>query len=94
MYEAFYGLREKPFSILPDPDLIYWCQNHRLAFRHARVRRDEQRRLYGDHWRNRLWENDARPISLAKARRSRHCMPDLEHAALPGWIAAVDYDVA
>jgi general secretion pathway protein A len=32
MYEAFYGLREKPFSILPDPDLIYWCQTHRLAF--------------------------------------------------------------
>jgi general secretion pathway protein A len=32
MYEAYYGLREKPFSILPDPDLIYWCQNHRLAF--------------------------------------------------------------
>ncbi len=32
MYEAFYGLRDKPFSILPDPDLIYWCQNHRLAF--------------------------------------------------------------
>jgi general secretion pathway protein A len=31
MYEAFYGLREKPFSILPDPDLIYWGQNHRLA---------------------------------------------------------------
>jgi len=31
MYEPFYGLREKPFSILPDPDLIYWCQNHRLA---------------------------------------------------------------
>ncbi len=32
MYEAFYGLREKPFSILPDPDLIYWDKNHRLAF--------------------------------------------------------------
>jgi general secretion pathway protein A len=32
MYEAFYGLREKPFSILPDPDLIYWGQTHRLAF--------------------------------------------------------------
>jgi general secretion pathway protein A len=32
MYEGFYGLREKPFSILPDPELIYWCQNHRLAF--------------------------------------------------------------
>jgi general secretion pathway protein A len=32
MYEAYYGLREKPFSILPDPDLIYWGQTHRLAF--------------------------------------------------------------
>ena len=32
MYEAFYGLREKPFSILPDPDLIYWGLNHRWAF--------------------------------------------------------------
>ena len=32
MYEAFYGLREKPFSIIPDPDLIYWGRNHRFAF--------------------------------------------------------------
>ena len=32
MYEAFYGLREKPFSILPDPDMIYWGKNHKLAF--------------------------------------------------------------
>lgn len=31
MYEAFYGLREKPFSILPDPDLIYWGRAHRMA---------------------------------------------------------------
>jgi general secretion pathway protein A len=32
MYEAYYGLREKPFSILPDPDLIYWGRTHRTAF--------------------------------------------------------------
>ena len=32
MYEAHYGLREKPFSILPDPTMIYWGHNHRLAF--------------------------------------------------------------
>jgi general secretion pathway protein A len=32
MYEGHYGLREKPFSILPDPDMIYWGRNHRLAF--------------------------------------------------------------
>lgn len=32
MYEAFYGLREKPFSILPDPDLIFWGRMHTMAF--------------------------------------------------------------
>ena len=32
MYEAYYRLREKPFSILPDPDVIYWGQTHRMAF--------------------------------------------------------------
>src|ERR1700712_1961101 len=32
MYEAFYKLCEKPFSILPDPDLIYWGRMHILAF--------------------------------------------------------------
>ncbi|MGA7965729.1 MAG: AAA family ATPase [Gammaproteobacteria bacterium] len=32
MYESYYRLREKPFSILPDPDLIYWGPSHRLAF--------------------------------------------------------------
>src|SRR4029078_9990564 len=32
MYEAFYQLREKPFSILPDPDLIYWGRMHSMAF--------------------------------------------------------------
>ena len=32
MYEAFYQLQEKPFSILPDPDLIYWGKMHSMAF--------------------------------------------------------------
>src|SRR5476649_1980518 len=32
MYEAFYQLREKPFSILPDPDLVYWGKMHSMAF--------------------------------------------------------------
>uniref|UniRef100_Q07SP1 AAA ATPase n=1 Tax=Rhodopseudomonas palustris (strain BisA53) TaxID=316055 RepID=Q07SP1_RHOP5 len=31
MYESFYGMREKPFSILPDPDLVYWGRSHRLG---------------------------------------------------------------
>ena len=32
MYEEFYGLREKPFSILPDPEFLYWGRAHSMAF--------------------------------------------------------------
>lgn len=32
MYEAFYGLREKPFSIQPDPDFLYFGRQHTLAY--------------------------------------------------------------
>ncbi len=32
MYEAYYGFKEKPFSIMPDPDIIYWGRAHHMAF--------------------------------------------------------------
>jgi type II secretory pathway predicted ATPase ExeA len=32
MYEEFYGLREKPFSIQPDPEFIYFLRRHELAY--------------------------------------------------------------
>lgn len=32
MYESFYGLREKPFSIQPDPTFLYMGQRHALAY--------------------------------------------------------------
>ncbi|HSV77829.1 MAG TPA: AAA family ATPase [Ramlibacter sp.] len=32
MYEAFYGLREKPFSIQPDPEFLFMSKRHKLAF--------------------------------------------------------------
>lgn len=32
MYEAYYGLKEKPFSIQPDPDFLFMSKRHRLAF--------------------------------------------------------------
>ena len=32
MYEEFFGLRGKPFSILPDPEMIYWGRMHTMAF--------------------------------------------------------------
>ena len=28
MYNQFYGFREKPFSLLPDPDFLYVSQEH------------------------------------------------------------------
>lgn len=32
MYEAFYGFREKPFSIIPDPSFLYFSPKHQMAF--------------------------------------------------------------
>lgn len=32
MYEKFFGLSEKPFSIQPDPSFLYWGRTHRLAY--------------------------------------------------------------
>lgn len=31
MYESLYGFREKPFSLLPDPDFLYLGSRHRRA---------------------------------------------------------------
>ena len=31
MYETFFGLREKPFSLLPDPRFLYASRTHRLG---------------------------------------------------------------
>lgn len=32
MYQAFYGLKEKPFSIQPDPDFLFFGRRHSLAY--------------------------------------------------------------
>ena len=32
MYEAFFGLSEKPFSILPDPKFLFFSPHHRIAY--------------------------------------------------------------
>jgi general secretion pathway protein A len=31
VYEAFYGFREKPFSIIPDPGFLYFSPKHSMA---------------------------------------------------------------
>jgi general secretion pathway protein A len=32
MYEEFYGLKEKPFSIQPDPDFLFFSIRHSMAY--------------------------------------------------------------
>ena len=32
MYEAFYGLKGRPFLTVPDPEFLYWAEAHTLAF--------------------------------------------------------------
>ena len=34
MYEAFYGFKEKPFNLLPDPDYLYMSKSHDNAYTH------------------------------------------------------------
>lgn len=34
MYEEFYGLKEKPFNLTPDPRFFFLSENHRGAFEH------------------------------------------------------------
>jgi general secretion pathway protein A len=34
VYKDFYGLKEDPFNITPDPRFLYWSHKHQEAFRH------------------------------------------------------------
>ncbi|MBU4524195.1 MAG: AAA family ATPase [Desulfomicrobium sp.] len=36
MYENFYGLRERPFTIVPNPGYLYMSEKHKLAFAHLK----------------------------------------------------------
>src|SRR5450759_1324184 len=61
---------------------------------HARVRRDEQRRVYGYHWRNRFGKDHACSPPPARARSEHQCRAYLEYAARAKGVAAVGHDVA
>ena len=32
LYTEFFNLRERPFTLLPDPDFLYWSRQHVRAF--------------------------------------------------------------
>lgn len=43
MYEEYYGLREKPFSIVPDPDFLFLSRTHKAAIEILEAELCEQR---------------------------------------------------
>ncbi|MDV7141177.1 AAA family ATPase [Tropicimonas sp. TH_r6] len=32
MYEGYFGLEKRPFTLVPDPDFLFWTPQHRRAF--------------------------------------------------------------
>lgn len=32
LYTSFFGMKERPFTLLPDPEFLYWSQQHKRAF--------------------------------------------------------------
>ena len=32
IYNDHFGLAERPFTLLPDPDFLYWSENHTRAY--------------------------------------------------------------
>lgn len=43
MYESYYGLKEKPFKLLPDPDYLYMSEGHENAYTHLEYAIAEQK---------------------------------------------------
>ena len=43
MYEKFYGLKEKPFNMTPDPEFLFFTEKHAEAFEHLRYGIRERR---------------------------------------------------
>ena len=72
MYEAYYGLRTKPFSILPDPHFIYWAQPHSMAFSMLEYGVHEPRRIYRHHWRSRFGQDHPCSAPAREVARRHH----------------------
>lgn len=32
IYNSFFGFSERPFTLVPDPDFLFWSKSHRLAY--------------------------------------------------------------
>ena len=59
MYERFYNLRERPFSLSPDPDYLYPSRVHKEALSYLRYGIEVPCRLHRHHRRHRLGQDHA-----------------------------------
>ncbi len=85
MYLEYYGLREPPFSITPDPRYVFLSERHRDALAHllVRHRQGRQRRLRAVDRRSRHRQDDAVPAPARTAARehARRARPESEAVA-------------
>jgi type II secretory pathway predicted ATPase ExeA len=62
MYLDFYGFREKPFNLTPDPRFVFLSKNHREALRHRK-----SHRIHRPDGRGRLGQNYSLALTLVSA---------------------------
>jgi len=77
MYETFYGFRERPFSLQPDPGFLYLGKRHRMALTMLQYALESQAAiamLTGD-------------IGAGKTTLLRHLLNQLDHGVTVGLVS-------
>ena len=92
MYERFYGLRERPFALSPDPDYLYPSRVHREALELPALRHRGPRRVRRHHRRDRLRQDHAAADDAARAGPRDHRGAAREHDARAARAARGDPD--
>ena len=81
MYERFYNLRERPFSLSPDPDYLYPSRVHKEALSYLRYGIEGHAGLHRHHRRDRLRQDDAAADGAARPRSPDVGLAAREHDA-------------
>jgi len=59
MYENFFGFKEKPFNLTPDPKFVYFSEMYKEAFAHLRYAIKEGKLFHRYYRRSRYGENNS-----------------------------------
>ena len=80
MYAPFFGLKQDPFSIAPDPRYLFMSERHREALAHLLYWRGRWRRLCAAHRRDRHRQDHGVPLlpgaDSAAMQRGLHLQPE------------------